>query len=139
MARNSLSWKSYNSAPNDCARSSLIRSEEERLRSENDSRLNEGNGATFFEKSDRDVLHLLKLPNIVWSSAEQQVEVNGTHGFESFIAVRIALWVVMKTVNGIEFEVGKYNGVGNGGRKNHTLKISSTALSNHSTLGNKLS
>ncbi|KAL7001796.1 hypothetical protein U1Q18_002945 [Sarracenia purpurea var. burkii] len=78
------------SEPKDCARSSLIRIDEDRLnedrlRSEKDRRRNDGNGAKFLEMSDLEVLQRLKLPKIVWSSAEQQFAVKGLQGFESFI------------------------------------------------------
>jgi hypothetical protein len=65
-----------------------MRVDEERLRSENDSLRNDGSGAMFFENSDRDGRHLLKLPRIVLSSTEQQFEVKGLHataGFDCFV------------------------------------------------------
>jgi hypothetical protein len=63
-----------------------MRVDEEQLRSENDSLRNEGNGAMFFENSDLDGRHRLKLPRIVWSSAEQQYfAVKGLHGFDSLV------------------------------------------------------
>lgn len=47
--------------------------------SENDSFLNDGNGAMFLDISVFEGLHLLKFPKIVWSFAEQQLAVNGLH------------------------------------------------------------
>ena len=85
MACSSLRWKSYKSGPNDRARSSLIRVDEERLGSEYDNRRNHGNGAMFLEKSDLDGLQRLKLPKIIWSSAEQQFATNGLQGLEDSV------------------------------------------------------
>lgn len=64
-----------------------MRIDDERLRSENDNLLNEGNGAMFFENSDLDGRHRLKLPRIVWPSEEQQFAVNGRQvaGFDCFV------------------------------------------------------
>lgn len=64
-----------------------MRVEEDRLRSEKDSFRNEGNGAMFLENSDLDGLHRLKLPKIVWSSAEQQFDVKGLQGFDCLVIV----------------------------------------------------
>jgi hypothetical protein len=60
-----------------------MRVDEERLRSEKDNFRNEGNGAIFFENSDLDGLHRLKLQKIVLSSSTvQQFAVNGLQGFD---------------------------------------------------------
>ena len=62
----------------------MILTDDDRLRSENDSLLNDGIGAMFFDTSaDLDGRHgLLSRPRIVWSSTEQQLAVNGRHGFD---------------------------------------------------------
>lgn len=56
--------------------------EDDRLRSEKESLRNDGIGAMFLENSDREGRQRLKLPKMVWSSAEQQFAVKGLHGFE---------------------------------------------------------
>lgn len=60
----------------------MIRAEDDRLRSENDSRRNDGIGPISFEESSVDlaVRHRRSLPRTVWSSTEQQFAVNGRHG-----------------------------------------------------------
>ena len=81
------------------ARSSLIRVEDERLKSEKDRRRKDGIGAMFLEKSDLDVLHRLKLPKIIWPSAEQHFDVNGLHGFEGSedsLIVEIRYYCILK-------------------------------------------
>ncbi|KAJ0431663.1 hypothetical protein HanIR_Chr17g0850811 [Helianthus annuus] len=84
MARNSLNLKSIKSGPKACAMSSLMRIEEDLLRSEKDKRLKDGHGATFLENSDLEGLHRLKL-NETLLSDEQQC---GFHGFgESFMVM----------------------------------------------------
>ena len=66
-----------------------MRADDEQLRSENDRRRKDGNGAMFLEKSDFDGLHRLKFPKLIVWLVEQQFAVKGLQGFEfeTFIIV----------------------------------------------------
>lgn len=70
--------------------------EELRLRSEKDKLRKEAAWDTFLESSDRDGLHLLRLPSTVCSCTEQQFAVMGIQGFDI-----VGTWRGKKGINGV--------------------------------------